>query len=62
MECWCAQLLPYVRLGATYKLGVFIVHVQLVAEDPERFDDAEEEAEEDDGHPNNVPHPTRPEQ
>ncbi|CAL8464249.1 g3784 [Coccomyxa elongata] len=35
---------------------------ELVAEDPERFDDAEEEAGEEDGHPNNVPHPTRPEQ
>lgn len=35
---------------------------ELVAEDPERFDDAEEEPEEEDGHPSNVPHPTRPEQ
>lgn len=39
------------------------VVLQLVAEDPERFEDADEEEEDDeDGHPNNVPHPTRPEQ
>ncbi len=38
------------------------MHLQLVAEDPERFDDAEEEEGEEDGHPNNVPHPISPEQ
>ncbi|EIE24935.1 hypothetical protein COCSUDRAFT_62344 [Coccomyxa subellipsoidea C-169] len=37
---------------------------ELLAEDPERFEDADEEEgdAEEDGYPNNVPHPTRPEQ
>jgi len=37
--------------------------VQLVAEDPERFEDADEEEQEmEDGHPNNAPRPTGREQ
>lgn len=58
-------------LGLVYQsdaLGLTrdVACVQLVAEDPERFDDPDEEGdfedEEEEAHPNNVSHPTRPEQ